>query len=116
VESLISGIDYAPTLLSMAGAEPSEDMQGKSFWPIVEGEEESIRDELFIGYLGYGAIHTKEWHYYARVPDVPTPRPPKEVPPHLFDLRQDPEERTNVTEQQPQVAEQLHQRLMERFR
>jgi arylsulfatase A-like enzyme len=116
VDALISGIDYAPTLLSLAGAEPCEEMEGKSFWPLVEGEKETIRDELFVGYLGYGAIRTKEWHYYARVPQVPTPRPPKEVPPHLFDLRQDPEETTNVAEQKPQVAEQLHRRLLARFR
>jgi arylsulfatase A-like enzyme len=115
IDALISGIDYAPTLLSLAGGEAPAEMEGRDFWPIVEGELEAIHEELFIGFMGYGAIRTKEWHYYTRVPQVWPLAPGEQVNPCLFDLRRDPKETRNVAEQHPEVVKELQRKVTARF-
>ena len=51
-EALVSNIDFAPTMLDLAGAQQPEDMDGTSFLPVLEGRSEKIRDSLFFE-MGY---------------------------------------------------------------
>jgi arylsulfatase A-like enzyme len=44
---LISGEDIAPTFLDAAGIAPDKKMTGKSFWPVLKGSEEEIRNYAF---------------------------------------------------------------------
>jgi len=46
-EALVSNIDFVPTLLDMAGAEPPANVDGVSFLPILENKEKEVRDALF---------------------------------------------------------------------
>ena len=46
-EALVSNIDFAPTMLDLAGAPRSADVDGASFLPILLGREAKIRDSLF---------------------------------------------------------------------
>jgi len=48
-EALLSNIDLTPTLLDMIGREVPEQMQGRSFWPLLDGREEAYepRTEIF---------------------------------------------------------------------
>ena len=81
---------------------------------MVDGEIDSLRDEVFIGFAGIGAIRTKQWHYFARIlqgPRVPLP----ERGPQLYDLAADPGETVNVIERRRDIADDLHRRLAERF-
>ena len=46
-EVLLSGEDIAPTFLDVAGINPHEDMTGKTFWPVLQGEEKEIREYAY---------------------------------------------------------------------
>jgi arylsulfatase A-like enzyme len=52
-DALISFIDLVPTFLDLAGGEPPQDLDGKSFRPVLTGKEESFRDAIF-------ASHTRD--------------------------------------------------------
>lgn len=47
IKSLLSNIDYIPTLLDLIGARIPEDIEGKSILPILKDEKEEIRTEIF---------------------------------------------------------------------
>jgi arylsulfatase A-like enzyme len=47
VDELISNVDLFPTLCDMAGAEPPEPIQGRSFLPLLTGGEYTPRDCIF---------------------------------------------------------------------
>ena len=44
---LVMNIDFAPTMLDMAGVETPDTMQGRSLMPLVEGEKIKWRDSIF---------------------------------------------------------------------
>ena len=69
-KALVSGIDFTPTILDIAGAEyNAEDFDGKSFLPVLLGKKEQERILYFE--LGYArAIRKGPWKYIAiRYPD-----------------------------------------------
>jgi len=47
INSLLSNIDYLPTLLDHIGANIPQDIEGKSMLPILSGEKKEIRTEIF---------------------------------------------------------------------
>jgi len=53
--SLVSAIDIAPTLLSIAGVQPGESFQGVSFLPVIEDPSKDFRNYVFAGH---------NWHDY----------------------------------------------------
>lgn len=82
VDHLMQNIDLAPTILDAAGIEIPEDMQGKSFWPLLSGREYSPHKEIFTERNFHGekpegrpdedyldlydpvrAVRTKDFHY-----------------------------------------------------
>ena len=68
VDELINNVDYAETFIEMANAEIPEEMQGYSFWDLVQGKnkKEWPREQSFYGFYSngipkhYGLI-TKEY-------------------------------------------------------
>jgi N-sulfoglucosamine sulfohydrolase len=46
-EHLVAGVDFAPTILDILGVAPLEDMDGRSFLPVLEGETQAGRDFVF---------------------------------------------------------------------
>jgi arylsulfatase A-like enzyme len=50
--ALVSNIDFAPTMLDLAGAPRPDDVDGASFLPILQGRAAQIRDSLFFE-MGY---------------------------------------------------------------
>jgi arylsulfatase A-like enzyme len=110
VAGLVSGMDVAPTLLSLLGVEGAPPMEGRNFWPLVTGEAESIRDHVLTGFGGFCAARTPEWHYFQRW------RGPSEGKgPALYDLKADPKELANVVAQHPDVVTQMQALLKEKF-
>ena len=51
-EALVSNVDFAPTMLELAGSPARDGMDGTSFLPILERRAEKIRDSLFFE-MGY---------------------------------------------------------------
>jgi arylsulfatase A-like enzyme len=57
--ALVQNIDFAPTLLNVAGAAIPDSMQGKSFVPILTGKQVSLnRPFLYYHYYEFGRDHT----------------------------------------------------------
>lgn len=56
VDSLVSHLDIYPTLCEMAGTEPPPWLEGNSLLPLIRGEAESIRSEIY-GEVTYHAAY-----------------------------------------------------------
>ena len=121
VEAIVNNVDFAPTLLDMAGAAAPESMQGRSFWPMLQGQAAAADwpDETYYRYWMHMAHHDNPAHYGIRTADfkliffyglpldasgaMPTPTEPYW---ELYDLRNDPHEMSNVVED-PAYADTL---------
>ncbi len=53
-EAMVSWIDLLPTLLDVAGVESPDSIDGKSFLPVLIGEKDSHRDQIFTTHTGDG--------------------------------------------------------------
>ena len=64
---IISNIDFAPTLLDMAGVTPPKQVQGKSFFNNLMGEtSEDWRQSMYYHYYEYPYYHRVQPHYGIR--------------------------------------------------
>ncbi|MDR8390780.1 sulfatase [Aliifodinibius sp. S!AR15-10] len=108
VDELVQNIDWAPTLLDLAGVEVPADMQGKSLLPLVKGEQSSWRDALYYHYYEFPNEHMVKKHYGIRTEryklihfydDIDTWE--------LYDLQEDPMELNNLYGQ-PEYAQLTH--------
>jgi len=62
-DALVQNIDYAPTLLSLAGIEKPQEMSGTSLEPLFNGEKPTDwRTSLYYHYYDYPAIHSVRRH------------------------------------------------------
>lgn len=121
-DELLSNIDLVPTLLEIIGAPIPDEVQGRSFWPLLTGAEYEPRKEVFSEksfhdvYDPMRSIRTRRFKYIRSFeevknlplptdiarsiasnelrPDAHDPRPPEE----LYDLQQDPAEERNLAE------------------
>ena len=136
-DCLISNVDYVPSLLEWAGVPVPENVQGRSFMPLLSGEEYTQRDAVFSektyhrSYDPIRCIRTEQYKYIinfefntaydapadiqrgeiylTNIDDYMQPRPRYE----LYDLKDDPWEQNNLAEDagmQP-VRDELHGRL-----
>jgi len=65
-KSLVQNIDFAPTLLDLAGVKVPAEMQGESLKPILDGEKDKVRDALYYHYYEYPQPHGVARHYGIR--------------------------------------------------
>lgn len=113
VDGMVNNIDFAPTILEYAGIRIPEQMQGLSIKPLLEGEKESLREEVFYEYW------TELVHSIPTMTALRTDRiklisfPELEDIDELYDLEKDPHEMTNLV-QHPEyssVYESMKKRL-----
>jgi arylsulfatase A-like enzyme len=112
---LVSNLDFAETILDMAGVDIPEDMQGASMVSLLKGKTPSKwRKEHYYHYYEYPAVHSvkrhygisddryKLVHYYFDVDEW-----------ELYDRQADPLEMKNFYDdpQYSSVKESLHKRL-----
>jgi arylsulfatase A-like enzyme len=70
-DAMVSWVDLLPTLVDVAGGEKPEDLDGRSFLPVLKGEAGSHREEIFTTHSGDGnfniypmrSVRTPEWKY-----------------------------------------------------
>jgi N-sulfoglucosamine sulfohydrolase len=78
-DALVSHIDVYPTLCELAGIERPDFLQGTSLLPLIRGEAEEVREELFAemtwhaAYEPQRAIRTQRWKYIRRFGERTTP-------------------------------------------
>ena len=110
MDSIVSNLDFAPTILDMAGEKAPEEMQGKSFSKILQGHEDE--NWVNIAYNRYWmhmahhdvpahfGIRTKEYKivFFYGLPLDAKDALPEITPPgwELYDLKADPHENNNV--------------------
>jgi len=139
-DMLLSNLDFTPTILDYLGIKVPSEMQGKSFLPIVRGEEKRIREEIYIELTYHAAydpmrgIRTEKYKYIRNFEIRPWYFPPNidngfskdifkkkgyfnKLRPFefLFDLRKDPLERNNLAgrPEYREILEKLRKRLIE---
>jgi arylsulfatase A-like enzyme len=135
--ALVSTIDVMPTLLEAVGAPVPEDVEGRSFLPILLDEApDAHRDAVFaemtdhVEYIPTRAVRTERWKYirnYSDIaigldqladqewahrlceqPDQPWKRP--RGPEELYDLAADPNEQRNLAGDPAHAARLEHLR------
>jgi len=96
-EEMVLNVDFAPTILALAGAPIPEAMDGENFKPLLRGKETLWREDFLYEYYEYPAVHmvrknrgvrTKRWKYIHYFEE------PQEF--ELFDLQNDPHEMHNL--------------------
>jgi arylsulfatase A-like enzyme len=96
-DKLVQNLDYAQTMLDIAGVKPPEDMQGASLLPLLGGEDPNWRGSLYYHYYE-GA---DSWHSVAKHEGIRTARY-KLIHFYtrgyweLYDLQADPHEMNNL--------------------
>jgi len=108
VPQLVWSPDLTPTVLDQLGVAAPESMHGRSYWPVVHGQEAAARDYTVTGWRSH------EWYYvrhdrWALVREVPQDRS------ELYALDADPAESSDVAGQHPDVVAALEAKLVEFF-
>jgi len=107
VGSRMHAVDWLPTLAHLLGYEPNQEMQwdGVNVWPIITGEREGYEQPRTI----YTTWSNGRWlalHHG----DMKIVRN-RNKPWQLFDLSEDPNEKKNLAEEQPEKLAELIQRF-----
>ena len=113
-EELVQNIDFAPTLLDVAGVDVPQDMHGVSMAPILAGEGGEIHDALYYHYYEYPGIHTVKRHYGIATQRYKLIHFYYDIDEwELYDLQADPSEMQNLygNPEYAAVQAELHQQL-----
>lgn len=91
VEGMVEAVDLTPTLLDYAGVVREPQLQGRTMRPLLEGDGDAARDSVYAEFSSPGRpawahVRTREWMYSANTAGAEL----------LFDLREDPNELTNL--------------------
>ncbi len=72
VDGLVSNVDVFPSICDYLEVEPPDWLQGVSFMPLLRGEKQEVREELFAeinyhaAYEPVRAVRTRRWKYIRR--------------------------------------------------
>jgi len=105
VNALASNLDTAPTILDLAQLPPLSDAQGRSLMPLVRGKAGSVNDYVFGEQDVAIPSRSVRTGRYKLVRNLWTGQE------QLFDLQSDPQEQTDVAQQNPAVLTVLDARL-----
>ena len=95
--AMIQNLDFAPTLLDLAGLPIPDDMQGESFKSVLTGEKQTAKDALYYHYYEYPLPHAVKKHYGVRTDRYKLIHFYNDIDEwELFDLKNDPNELHNL--------------------
>ncbi len=115
-KDLVQNLDYAETMLDMAGIEIPADMQGKSMVPLLKSEKPIWRKALYYHYYEYPGIHAVKRHIGARTDQYKLIHFYNDIDEwELYDIEKDPEEMANVynDSEYTEAQNEMHKILME---
>jgi arylsulfatase len=115
IESFVQLEDLTPTVLDLAGIKyDPESFDGKSLFPLINGEKEKLRDFVFAEenlYLKKRAIRNKKYKYMESDNEEEARcticNSFHQGIRELYDLEKDPEEKDNIIEKNPDLAKYL---------
>jgi len=95
--AMIQNLDFAPTLLDLAGLPVPDDMQGESFKAVLTGEKQTAKEALYYHYYEYPQPHAVKKHYGVRTDRYKLIHFYNDIDEwELFDLQNDPHEIQNL--------------------
>lgn len=109
-QAIIQFHDVLPTLLDLLGmANNITSMHGRSFLPVLRGDADAHREVVITGYHEAvdRCVRDQAWSYIQR---------PEGEPDELYNLAEDPKERTNLIGQYPEEAHRLARAFGNYFR
>jgi len=95
---MVQNLDFAPTFLDLAGVERPDDMQGRSFGPLLRGRTpRDWPESVYYHYYEYPAVHMTKRHFAVRTKRHKLIRFYHDIDAwELYDLERDPLEVNNV--------------------
>jgi len=125
IDALCEFVDLAPTILDALGIPPMAEVQGKSLMSLLLGNETEHKSYIFSEFLedNKAMIRTPEWKYIFTSgkrdlgQGYATGLPAPGITHRLYDLKNDPEETTNVANdpQYSNVLQSLQERMIAHF-
>ncbi|PZE22296.1 sulfatase [Paenibacillus xerothermodurans] len=100
----------APDGIDLSAIKPPDDMDGQSLWPSILGAAEGTLHEVHLSECAWQAargVRTQRYKFIRNYDTGLFDRAPRE----LYDLLADPEERHNLAEQLPALAEEMEGRI-----
>ena len=113
---MVQNLDFAQTLLDVAGVEAPSDMQGESLVPLFKGKTEGFRDAVYYHYYEYPAVHMVKRHYGIVTEDYKLAHFYYDVDEwELYDRKKDPQEMNNEynNPEYAEVVKELEQKLLD---
>ena len=114
IHKLIQNMDYAPTLLEMAGVDVPDEMQGMSLMPLLKGDAKKAdwRKEIYYHYYHHGA-HNVPRHDGVRTQRYKLIHFYTEDKYEMYNLKDDPYEVKNIydTDKNKRVQKMLLRKL-----
>ena len=102
-DAMIMNVDFAPTLLDMAGIEIPGEMQGKSFKDVFGGNQKNKRKSVYYHYYEYPIWHKVQPHYGVKTNRYKLMHFYYTMDEwELYDLKTDPNEMNNIYSDAPQ--------------
>ena len=96
-DAMIQNLDFAPTLLDLAGLPVPADMQGESFKEVLTGNKQTAKEALYYHYYEYPMPHAVKKHYGIRTERYKLIHFYNDIDEwELFDLQNDPNELHNL--------------------
>jgi arylsulfatase A-like enzyme len=115
-DAMIQNLDFAPTLLDMAGIPVPADIQGESFKDVLTGKTQIAKTALYYHYYEYPLPHAVKKHYGVRTDRYKLIHFYNDIDEwELFDLQTDPNELHNLINDPAQAEniKSLKQKLTE---
>jgi choline-sulfatase len=104
-DALVELIDVNATICELAGLPPQEHIDAQSFVSVLRGEATEHRTETASILENYRCIRNREYKLIENYNDML----------ELYDLQNDPKELNNIADGLPDVRDDMHGRLRERF-
>jgi arylsulfatase A-like enzyme len=104
VPGLVQNHDLLPTVLELLDLPGSELLQGKSVWPLATGAQQELRSTIISGWGPWASLRDGHWNCILNPATA-------DGQPKLYDLHNDPDEKTNVAAQHPQIVDQFRRQL-----
>ncbi len=101
--SQVHFIDVLPTINELLGTQTNPEVEGESFWPLIQGKKWERKNPLYFQFMDNRAIRTPEWTL-AEVDEAGW---------ELFRIKSDPLENENLAAKNPEMVSKLDMQWQE---